>query len=95
MALSACPSGVWSRSASRLMSIDVQRQVRKDPAHHFVVAMRADVLEQIEERRRGGGLIAVHLGPEQHAVWPAADTHVIDRPSLERFARLFHLEELR
>ena len=57
--------------------------------------MPLDVLEDVEERRRRGRLVAVHLRPQQHAGRPRANRDVMDRPPLERLADLLEREQPR
>ena len=85
-ALSARPSGVCSRSASRLMSMPcaLRRWKRSAPSGFSIgtmcdrqaiddaggdrrVALAPEPFEEVEERRRRGRLVAVHLRPEQDA----------------------------
>ena len=57
--------------------------------------MPLDVFEDVEQRRRRGRLVAVHLRPQQHAGRPRANRDVIDRPPLERLADLLEREQPR
>ena len=51
--------------------------------HRGLVAVPLEVLEEVEQRRRGGRLVAVHLRPEQHAERPVPDSNVIDGAALD------------
>ena len=53
-----------------------------------LVAVAAELLEDVKERRRGRGLVAVHLRPEQHALRARPQRQHLDGPPLEGAAHL-------
>ena len=65
---------------------DVERERGEDPLHRRVAAMPLEVVEDVEERRRRGRLVAVHLRPEQDAERAGTDGHHVDRAAFERLA---------
>ena len=66
----------------------------EDRANGLLRPMPTHVLEHVEERQCGGGLVAVHLRPEQNVEWPVAEPEVVDRPAFDRAADLLEGEEI-
>jgi hypothetical protein len=56
------------------------------PRDQRLVPVTSDEIEKIEERHRRGGLVAVHLRPQQDAERSASEGDVIDRAAFDRGA---------
>jgi hypothetical protein len=84
-----------SRGAVRVEHRDqVDGQLLQHAPDGLIRTVPRDVLDDIEERRRGRRLVPVHLGPQQDVKRPVPDPQVVDRPSFDRLADLFEREQV-
>jgi hypothetical protein len=60
-----------------------------------VGAVEAEVLEKVQQGRGGGGLVPVHLGPEEDVAGAGTHADEVERAAFHGASYLFHLEEVR
>ena len=62
--------------------------------HEWFLPVPADELEHVQESHRGGGLVTMHLRPQQHLERSSTEPHVVDGAAFDRGPDLLYPNQI-